>query len=1166
MKKLLSVLLSVCLLLTAFPLAASAAEAEGEAGVLSGATGDCTWTYDDGRLTVSGSGAMADYYESSAAPWFRQAGHVKQLVIEEGVTHIGDKAFAYMGGVTSVWLPDSLKTIGHYAFSDTGLLGISIPEGVTDIGTRAFQNCQRLAYAVLPESLKNVNMMAFGNTALCGVALPNAQTQIGFYAFGYDANGNKAADFTVTGYQRSTAQGYANSNGFSFVDIESTPYALSVYMSDPVNLVTGETADRVRAGERVKITPRPDPYTTIKGYTADGVALEEKDGSWYFTMPAHSLTVYVDYDRARPITIDFSEQNTVALSVQEYLFLTVNSSLLDAYCTAADSQNGVYTYDLDQNGADDVRLERYQAVRLSTASIARSVSFSREGLPYSPVTFLFAGEPLRSVQLYLTLPQAGDSYDYEADSADVNTMGDSRFSVVSAKWYGEWGIAPERFEGGQKYYAEIVLRPADGCAFSADTVVAIEASEEMPRYAKSCTLQPNGDLRVATAAVYVPGQAHRVTVNGGMAAKQEGVNDNSFAMTEARAGEKVWLTVGAENIADDRYVLANTLRYTSDDVVTEGEAQQFFIMPDHDVTVSITYTTAKQADGVMDLRGGAHYLADTLGESNSDYYRSEAFGVRTLLMKVADSTTSDWDAEQGKPVTKFDLDGDSAYDIESVGDDYHLLETSSLSSPTGQRTFSLTRAQSIYFAMRRLTVIFADPVVQKHTVTVNNGIATSVSGDWLGEHRIFEAYPGERFYLLPNTANWDNEYAVQMTIDATSEDADVYTEGEMFFIMPDKDVTATVVYEKAPLQDGVMDLRSGSYVADKGKRYTMSESYGMYFILQALSARMTSDRIDDTVDMVFKFDVDNYGGYDIGLDERTNTFTLLEENSLRPASGRVTLTLPDSEYFTVPMHRLTILIVGDDAHHAAHHITVNGGFASSEPFDYDYVISSQRSGEMVYILPDPAAVPDGQYSVSVTATSPDVAITDDMGFYFVMPDRDVTVNVGFTPAAQKPCTLDFSKGDKVTAENAGDINDCLAACAARSYGWQDESLHTYAIKYDIDGDGKYDVTACPDLGYFLLLHHAHSGAVTLTCGKRQCFHLPLYPLTIVFSKPQRGDVNADGRVDIADATALQRALAEFAGAQLDFENESVRYACDVNADGEVDVRDVTQLQRYIAEL
>ena len=1167
MKKLLSVLLTVCLLLSAFPLAAAAAEADGEAaGALSGKTGDCTWTYDDGRLTISGSGAMADYYESSATPWFQQAGHVKELVIGDGVTHIGDKAFAYFGGVTSVWLPDSLKTIGSYAFSDTKLLGIRIPEGVTEIGTRAFQNAGQLAYAVLPESLQSIGIMAFGGTALCGVALPNPQTQVGYYAFGYDTNANKTPGFSVTGYRRSTAQNYADSSGFSFVDIDSPQYALSVNMGDPVNMITGESAVRVRAGERVKITPRPEPYVTIKGYSAGDVEFEEKDGCWYFTMPARSLTVYVDYVTAKPITVDFSQQDSVALSTQEYVFLTVESSLLDAYRTSADAQNGVYTFDFDNNGADDVRLERYRAVKLSTASIAHSVSFSKEGLSYSPVTFLFAGESLRSVSLFLRFPQAGDSYDFDTDSADVSTMGDDRFSVADAKWYNEWGIAPDHFEGGQKYFAEIDLRPAEDCAFSADTTVATEGSVEMPPYAKSCELRSNGDLHVVTATVYLPGQAHRIIVNGGMAARAENLTENNFALTEARAGEKLWLSVGTENIPDDRYVLTNTLAYASDEVVIEGEAQQFFIMPDNDVTVDITYATAKQMDGVMDLRGGAHYLADTFGDSVSDYYRSQAYGIRLILMELSKSQRSDWNAELGKTVTRFDIDGDGTDDVEAVENDYSLLETNSLSSPTGQLTLRFTKAESIYYAMRQLTIIFADPTVQKHTITVNNGIASSVSGDWQGEHRIYEAYPGEYVYLLPDVAKWDNEFAVQGTIDATSEDTTVYTEGRMLFVMPDKDVTATVTYEKAPLQDGVMDLRSGSYVADKGKRYAASESYGMYFILQELCARRTSQMTDETGNMFFKFDIDDFGGYDIGYDQNAHTFSLLEENSLRPASGRVTLMLPDSKYHTVPMHRLTILVVGDDAHHTAHTITVNGGFASTKPFSYDHLIPSQRSYEIVYILPDPAMVPDGQYTTDITVTSPDVEITVDMGIYFIMPEHDVTVNVHFPLAAQKPCTLDFSEDDKLITENAGDISDCLAACSVQSYGWYDDVQNTYAVKYDIDGDGKYDVTACPDLATFLLLHHAFSGVKTLTCGKQESYHLPFYPLTLVFSKPKRGDVNGDGKVDIADATALQRALAEFDGAWLDFSNGNVRYACDVNDDGSVDVRDVTGLQRMIAEI
>ena len=66
MKKAISVLLCLCLVLSVFtvvPFAASAAEVTEETvGASSGTTGDCTWTLDDnGVLTISGNGNMGDY-------------------------------------------------------------------------------------------------------------------------------------------------------------------------------------------------------------------------------------------------------------------------------------------------------------------------------------------------------------------------------------------------------------------------------------------------------------------------------------------------------------------------------------------------------------------------------------------------------------------------------------------------------------------------------------------------------------------------------------------------------------------------------------------------------------------------------------------------------------------------------------------------------------------------------------------------------------------------------------------------------------------------------------------------------------------------------------------------------------------------------------------------
>ena len=96
MKKLISMLLAIVLatgVYTAIPLAVSAAEIKSESNdSQSGTTGDCTWTLDDnGTLTISGNGAMADYRDS--VPWCNLSVPVKSVVFEKGVTYIGNESF-----------------------------------------------------------------------------------------------------------------------------------------------------------------------------------------------------------------------------------------------------------------------------------------------------------------------------------------------------------------------------------------------------------------------------------------------------------------------------------------------------------------------------------------------------------------------------------------------------------------------------------------------------------------------------------------------------------------------------------------------------------------------------------------------------------------------------------------------------------------------------------------------------------------------------------------------------------------------------------------------------------------------------------------------------------------------------------------------------------------
>ncbi|MBR4563722.1 MAG: leucine-rich repeat protein [Paludibacteraceae bacterium] len=122
-----------------------------------------TWSFDTetGVLTIEGTGAMYDYdgYNDVYAPW--QDLEVKQVVLPDGLTTIGNYAFYWSINLTSVDIPEGVTTIGNYAFFYTGLTSVDIPEGVTTIGNYAF-SYTGLTSVVIPESVTTIGEGAFG--------------------------------------------------------------------------------------------------------------------------------------------------------------------------------------------------------------------------------------------------------------------------------------------------------------------------------------------------------------------------------------------------------------------------------------------------------------------------------------------------------------------------------------------------------------------------------------------------------------------------------------------------------------------------------------------------------------------------------------------------------------------------------------------------------------------------------------------------------------------------------------------------------------------------------------------------------------------------------------------------------------------------------------------
>ena len=90
---------------------------------------------------------------------------VKDLVIPNSVTSIGDKAFYLCTGLTSVTIPNSVTSISKYAFmSCSGLTSVTIPNSVTSIGDKAFYDCSGITSVTIPNSVTSIGSSAFSGT------------------------------------------------------------------------------------------------------------------------------------------------------------------------------------------------------------------------------------------------------------------------------------------------------------------------------------------------------------------------------------------------------------------------------------------------------------------------------------------------------------------------------------------------------------------------------------------------------------------------------------------------------------------------------------------------------------------------------------------------------------------------------------------------------------------------------------------------------------------------------------------------------------------------------------------------------------------------------------------------------------------------------------------
>ena len=142
-------------------------EAEYTASGTCGADGDnLTWTLCDSTLTISGTGAMADWVVDADCPWYQYRTQIYTINIDEGVTTIGAKAFVF-SRISSITIPNSVTSIGRYAFCYSNYLEeIVLPEGLISIGDHAFYYGNVLKTVHIPSSATTLGAGVFEGCSL----------------------------------------------------------------------------------------------------------------------------------------------------------------------------------------------------------------------------------------------------------------------------------------------------------------------------------------------------------------------------------------------------------------------------------------------------------------------------------------------------------------------------------------------------------------------------------------------------------------------------------------------------------------------------------------------------------------------------------------------------------------------------------------------------------------------------------------------------------------------------------------------------------------------------------------------------------------------------------------------------------------------------------------
>jgi len=218
-------------------------------------------------LTISGSGKMKSYSDSSVAPWYTKRTKILSVVVEDGVTSIGDLAFLNCGRLTSVTIPGGVASIGYEAFFGcSNLANVTIPRSVTFIGRDAFYNCWDLTDITFAHRFHDT-------------------LTIGSDAFRLYSHSTYTTVFTLVHVPDVNQINPAIKN-YNWEVPSEKPYRVAYFVDgnqfpmESLTIGTKDGASQYELGTAVELTVTPEPIDTTDDYTLTIVPEKTTAQAW----------------------------------------------------------------------------------------------------------------------------------------------------------------------------------------------------------------------------------------------------------------------------------------------------------------------------------------------------------------------------------------------------------------------------------------------------------------------------------------------------------------------------------------------------------------------------------------------------------------------------------------------------------------------------------------------------------------------------------------------------------------------------------------------------------------------------------------------------------------------------------------------------------------------